>query len=175
MLMGERVILAPLMEADSATLFSWINDREQVILNSSFRPIHEGSHRDWYERVQRTGDIVVFAIRARETNKLIGTCQLHSIQSVHRCAELQIRIGRIGDRGKGCGTEATRLLVDFAFTDLNLHRVQLHVRADNVAAIRVYEKAGFTREGLMKEAAYIDGRYVDLFIMAVLRGKHADA
>jgi RimJ/RimL family protein N-acetyltransferase len=55
-----------------------------------------------------------------------------------------------------------------AFGDLNLHRVYLSVLSSNTAAIRTYEKAGFRREGLAREAAYKRGRYEDLVEMAIL-------
>ena len=101
-----------------------------------------------------------------KTKKLIGTCQLHSISAVHRHAELQIRIGDVKQRGHGYGTDAVQLLLKFGFDDLNLHRIFLHVFADNKAAVRTYEKCGFKREGILRHAAHIDGRYVDDVLMA---------
>jgi len=88
-------------------------------------------------------------------------------------AELQIRIGDAADRGRGVGSEAVGLLLRFAFDDLNLQRVQLHVFADNAAAIRVYEKAGFVREGVLRQAAHIGGKYVDVVLMGILREDYA--
>ena len=64
------------------------------------------------------------------------------------------------------------LLLNFAFKDLNLHRVYLHVFATNSAAIRAYEKAGFVYEGKLRSAAHIDGAYVDVVIMSVLREEY---
>ena len=69
--------------------------------------------------------------------------------------------------------EAVRLLLDFAFRDLNLHRVYLHVFDTNAAAIRIYEKVGFVREGVLRQAAHIDGRYVDVMVMSILREEYA--
>ncbi len=113
---------------------------------------------------------MIFGIRLLEGGSLIGTCQLHAIDPIHRTAELQIRIAP-SHHGQGYGTEAVGLLLDHAFKDLNLHRVQLHVFATNARAIRVYEKAGFAREGVLLEAAYIDGKYVDVVVMGVLRAR----
>jgi RimJ/RimL family protein N-acetyltransferase len=161
------VALTPLAADDLPELFAWINDREQVLFNAAYRPVGESQHREWFESVQKRADTVIFAIR--RAGRLIGTCQLHSISPVHRSAELQVRLGRASQRGKGYGTEAVRLLVEFAFDDLNLRSVYLHVFADNRAAIRAYEKAGFEREGLLREAAHVGGRYVDVVVMAVLR------
>lgn len=164
-----RVTLGPLSAADLPLLFAWINEREQVLLNAPYKPVHEGQHQAWFAAIQQRDDAVIFAIRLPESDKLIGTCQLHSISSVHRSAELQIRLGDVAERGHGYGTEAVRLLLDFAFKDLNLHRVYLHVFATNRPAIRVYEKVGFVREGTLRQAAHIDGRYEDVLVMGILR------
>lgn len=170
-----RICLTPLHDEDAPLMFAWINDRELRRLNGPYRPVHPGEHRAWFDGVQRRSDLVIFGIRLREADRLIGTCQLHDIHSVHRSAELQIRIGDAENRGKGYGTEAARLLLDFAFGDLNLRRVQLHAFVDNTAALRCYEKVGFVREGLLRQAAYVDGRYVDVVTMGLLREGHADA
>ncbi|MCK4394325.1 GNAT family N-acetyltransferase [Candidatus Bipolaricaulota bacterium] len=174
MLKSAHVALTPLMLADMSVMFDWINDREQVLFNAPYKPVSEGQHQAWFEAIQQRNDVVIFAIRLLETDKLIGSCQLHSINYVHRSAELQIRIGKVSKRGQGCGTEAVHLLLDFAFKDLNLQRVYLHVFSKNAAAIRVYEKAGFVREGVLRQAAHIDGRYVDAIVMGILREEYAE-
>jgi RimJ/RimL family protein N-acetyltransferase len=172
-LKSSRIALQPLRLADLPVLFDWINDREQVLFNAPYKPVSEYQHRAWLEAVQQRTDLAIFGIRLLETDKLIGTCRLHSIDAVHRSAELQIRLGDVAARGVGCGTEAVTLLLQFAFRDLNLHRVVLHVFSSNAAAIRVYEKAGFRREGVLRKAAHIDGEYVDVLIMGILRDEYA--
>jgi RimJ/RimL family protein N-acetyltransferase len=161
--------LGPLSDADSETLWRWINDREQVLFNAPYRPVHEAAHREWFGSALKRPDAAIFAIRTIEESRLIGVCQLHSIHPVHRSAELQIRIGDEAWRGKGCGREAVQLLLTTGFHDLNLHRIYLHVLVGNSVAVRLYEKLGFVREGLLREAAHIDGRYQDLLVMGILR------
>jgi RimJ/RimL family protein N-acetyltransferase len=172
MLKGDNVYLAPLMADDMATMLKWINDREEVLFNASYKPVSESMHRAWFESVQNRSDLVIFGIRLGKTAELIGSCQLRHINPVHGTAELQIRIGKVDERGHGHGTEAVRLLLDFAFQDMNLQRVYLHVFATNPRALRVYEKIGFAREGLLRRAAYIDGQYVDVIVMGILKPEH---
>lgn len=160
--------LTPLQESDLPVLYRWINDREQVLLNGPYRPISPAQHQRWFEDIQRQTDVVIFAIRLQPSQELIGSCQLRGINLVHRTAELQIRIGDVSARGRGYGTEAVQRLVAFGFRDLNLHRISLTVFSHNAAAQRVYEKAGFVREGLLKQAAFIDGNHVDLVVMAIV-------
>lgn len=163
------IMLTPLTQDDLHTMLAWVNNREQRILNASYTPVHESQHRAWFDAIQQRQDTVIFGIRISDSSKLIGTCQLHSIHMIHRTAELQIRIGEIAERGHGYGTQAICKLLDFAFKDLNLNRVYLHVFASNESAIRAYEKTGFVREGSLRQHAHIDGKHVDVIVMGILR------
>jgi RimJ/RimL family protein N-acetyltransferase len=175
MLKPRDVSLMPVTMHDLPVLFEWINEREQVIFNAPYKPVDELQHQRWFESIQGRNDIVVFGIRELATGGLIGSCQLHHIHQVHRSAELQIRLGDVTKRGRGYGSQAVRLLLTFAFRDLNLHRVYLHVFSTNNVAIHLYQKVGFVQEGLLREAAYIDGQYCDVVIMGLLISEFNDA
>ena len=95
--------------------------------------------------------------------------QINGINSVHRSAELGIRIGEEKNRGQGYGKEALRLAVDFCWNHLNLNRVQLVVFKHNDRAIGAYKAVGFRKEGLLRKAAFIGGGWVDVIVMAALR------
>ena len=166
-----RVSLRPIRRDDKTILYRWITDRELLILNAPYFPVGEGAHEEWFESMLRgRNDTVFFVIEDIETSQAIGTCQLLNINWVHRNAELQIRIGEPAFHGKGYGSEAIQQLVDFGFRDLHLHRIFLHVFVSNTRAIKAYEKCGFAHEGVLREAAYIDGKYLDVQIMSILRG-----
>jgi RimJ/RimL family protein N-acetyltransferase len=171
----DSVTLGPLLDGDLPVLFRWINEPEQVHWNSAYRPVSETDHQEWFESIRKRSDVAIFAIRSVPENRLIGSCQLRNIDPVHRSAELQIRIGEVDQRGHGHGTEAVRQLVRFGFHDLNLRRIYLHVFAHNTAAIRTYERIGFRQEGVLREAAHIDGRYVDVVAMGILRAEFHEA
>lgn len=164
-----RIALSPITMADAPTLFRWINDRRLVLFNSAFQPIHEPTHRAWLAGLASRTDLVAFAVRSHPGRRLLGVCQLTGISAVHRRAELQIRMGDDRTRGRGLGLQAVRLLLEFAFRDLNLHRVSLEVFADNRRAITTYERAGFRHEGTLRQAAFLDGRFVDVQVMGILR------
>lgn len=169
MLQTNNVLLRSLTKEDLPQLFIWINDRTQVLWNSPYKPVHEIEHHKWFESSMLRNDLKIFAIEKKLTNQLIGSCQLHNIHPIHRSAELQIRLGNVDERGKGYGTEAVKLLLQFGFIDLNLHRIYLHVKDNNPAAIRIYEKCGFQIEGILRQAAFIDGEYVNLQVMGILQ------
>lgn len=161
------VSLSSIRAEDSETLFRWINAPEVVRFNAPYRPVHWANHEDWIRSIGKATNKAVFAIRI--SGRLVGVVQLIDIDAIHRSAELTIRIGEEVDRGKGVGTEALKLAIDHAWRDLNLHRVWLRVFENNARAIQSYKKAGFKEEGLMRDAAHIDGRYIGLVIMATLR------
>jgi diamine N-acetyltransferase len=169
MLRDADVALVPVEKADLPTLFTWINDRDLVLLSAPYRPISGLRHELWFEGLLSREDVHLFGIRHLVSGRLVGSCQLLGIHPIHRHAELQVRIGDPDARGRGYGTQAVGLLVKFGFTDLNLHRISLHVFAENAAAIRTYQKSGFRREGVLRDGAYINGNYVDIVIMSILK------
>jgi RimJ/RimL family protein N-acetyltransferase len=169
MLTGDNVRLGPVTEEDLPVLHRWINDRDLVGLSARYRPVHFDDHESWWRAISADTSVVLFAIRLREDDTLVGTCQLNAIDLARGTADLQIRIGEAHARGRGLGSEAVRLLLVHAFDDLGLHRVGLHVLASNRVAIAVYERAGFVREGVLREATFRDGDREDIVLMSVLR------
>jgi RimJ/RimL family protein N-acetyltransferase len=143
---GDLVLLRPLAEADSDTLYHWINDRKSVELSAPFRPVGRDEHDRWFDAVRRREDVEIYAIEDGE-GRLVGSCQLHSIDHRVGSAELQIRIGEPDARGRGLGTDAVRLLLRRAFDGLGLERVRLHVFETNERARATYSRSGFLEVG----------------------------
>lgn len=164
-----RVELRSLRQEDSEVLFRWINLRELVTLSAPFRPVAREEHDAWFREIRERDDVRIFGIRRCDDDVLIGSCQLHSIHPTHQNAELQIRIAPEDQRGLGLGAEALRALLAFGFGDMSLHRIFLHVFASNKAAIAAYQRVGFRHEGTLREAALIEGRWVDVLLMAILQ------
>lgn len=175
MIEGKLVLLTELRDEDSRLLFQWINSPEIVHFSAPYTPIHSPNHQAWFDAVTKATDRVIFAIRTVSECSLIGMVQLIGIHPIHRSAELVIRIGDEARRNEGRGSEAVKLITDFAFKHRNLQRVWLRVFADNSRAIRAYEKAGFKVEGTMVHACFIDGRWRDETIMATLRDAESAA
>jgi RimJ/RimL family protein N-acetyltransferase len=168
-LTGSKVTLGPLVATDCMPLFRWFNDSETARLDLAYRPIDWGSHKAWFDSVGRDPSKVLFAIRKNGDTALVGVVTIAQIHTVHRSAEIGVRIGEERDRGRGFGGEALALTVDFCWDSLNLQRAWLHTFKHNERAIRTYTRAGFKKEGLLRHAAYIDGQWVDVVIMAKLR------
>jgi ribosomal-protein-alanine N-acetyltransferase len=170
MLLGSRISLGPFVPEDSAAVFCWMNDVASARLDFAYRPVDMMAHQQWWSGLGKDPTKVLFALRkTSDPGIIIGFVQIANINAVHRSAELGIRIGDEKNRGQGYGKEALRLAVDFCWNHLNLNRVQLVVFKHNNRAIGAYSAAGFRKEGRLKKAAFIDGEWVDLILMATCR------
>lgn len=169
MLMTSRITIGPLVPEDFAPVFCWLNDVAAARLDLAYRPVDMMTHQQWWQSLGKDSTKVVFAIRKTTDPTIIGYVQITGINSVHRSAEIGIRIGEEGNRGQGYGKEALRLALEFCWNHLNLNRVQLIVFQHNDRAVRAYKAVGFRKEGLLKKAAFIGGNWVDLILMAALR------
>jgi UDP-4-amino-4,6-dideoxy-N-acetyl-beta-L-altrosamine N-acetyltransferase len=167
MLHGRITRLRRIEREDIPTFVRWFSDpevREFLLLN---RPISIAEEEQWFEAQLRSHDSEVFAIETTD-GVHIGNTGLHDINWLHRNAELGIVIGEKQHWGKGYGSDATRVLLRFAFDEMNLHRIQLTVYEDNSRAIRAYEKCGFCQEGRLRDAIFRKGRYYDMLLMSIL-------
>jgi [ribosomal protein S5]-alanine N-acetyltransferase len=156
--------------------YRWMNDPE-VIKYLGMRParLSRDEIQSYLEQCAKSGaEMVEFAIETKDSRH-IGGCTLRSFQHTARSAEIAIAIGEADYRGKGYGTEIIRLMVQIAFDDFNLNRVWLYAYESNAAAVRTYEKAGFVKEGLMREYAYLAGTYHNAHVMAILRSEYESA
>ena len=91
---------------------------------------------------------------------------------VNRNANMRIAIGSDEHLGMGYGPDAMRLLLEYAYGNLNLHRIELQVFDFNQRAIKAYEKVGFKREGVQRDALYYEHRYYDSIIMSMLEDEY---
>lgn len=170
---GEKVYLGQLRRDLVPVYRRWINDLNVAttlaIINEHGLPMTDQDEEDWFEAARKNKANVMFTIYERETGKPVGNVGLSGVRSLNRSAELGIVIGERAAHGKGYGTEATRLILDYGFTLLGLNHVWLKCVAFNHAALRVYEKAGFREAGRLREAWQFDGRFHDVVLMDILR------
>jgi RimJ/RimL family protein N-acetyltransferase len=168
MLKAQDIALAAIRQDDQELLYQWLNEPELVRLLTSYRPIDPNSFSSWFTNIGRDGSIL-FGIRYLPENKLIGTLHFTAINNIHRSSEIAIKIGDLQHRKKGYGRQALSLAVQFAWEDLNLHRLALTVYHDNEPAIKAYQAVGFELEGRLRRAIHVKGTWKDLLIMSILR------
>ncbi len=170
---GNLVRLAPITRDDVALFARWFSDVEflRYISPVVLRLASYDDEMDWYESMRKDKDLFTFGVRTVAEDQLIGNCSLGVTNWRNRSAGFGIAIGDKSYWGRGYGTEATSLLVEYGFVELNLNRIELEVYDFNMRAIRAYEKVGFAREGTRRQAIFRDGRYCDSHIMALLRAE----
>lgn len=100
--------------------------------------------------------------------QIIGESVINEIDWDLRCANFRIGIFHSTQRGKGIGTWATEVTRDFAFEQLKLHRLELDVYSFNPRAEKIYLKAGFEREGILRDAILDGDKFADDILMAML-------
>lgn len=165
---GEKVCLRMMTEEDTDLIVAWRNKdfvRERFIYQ---KPFTREGHLQWMETQIKTGHVVQMMICLMQDGCAVGSVYFHDIDREHRKAEYGIFIGEEEALGKGIGTEAAYLALDYAFHELSLHRVMLRVLADNVRARRSYAHAGFVEEAYLHEDVFIQGSFRDVVLMAAL-------
>ena len=170
MFYGDRVRLTALRPEDASTMAHWYEDGEfgRLFDAKPAYPRTENSVTKWLDGVERDHDGFALAIRLLYSDDMIGYVDISGIQWTHGCGWLAVGIGNPAHRNKGFGTEAMDLTLRFAFHELNLHRLQLTVFGYNEAAIRLYERIGFTKEGAFREYLLRDGKRYDMLIYGML-------
>jgi diamine N-acetyltransferase len=166
---GELVSLGPLRREAIHQYVRWMNDFSTTrTLAIQPRPMTLEQETAWYEQAATNEQEHNFSIFERSSGRLIGNCGMFNIVLPHRRAEVGIVIGESDARGRGYGTEAMRLLLDYAFTAAGMHSVMLWVYEFNPAARRCYEKVGFREIGRRRESRWLNGRFWDEIAMDIL-------
>ena len=166
---GERVALGPLRR-DLLPLYQrWMNDPAVVrTLGEGLRPLLLEDEQQWYERSVGATNDMVFLIYVRAGWRPIGTTAIVGIDQRHGTANFGIMIGEKDCWDQGYGTEATRLILDYAFNVLGLHNVMLFVYDYNRRGVRAYEKAGFKVIGRRRQALRLGNSRHDVILMDAL-------
>lgn len=165
---GELVALGPIRRDLLPIYQRWINDFETARnLALAPSPITLEAEEAWFNGAA-TSDIATFTIYERSTWRPIGNADLRDIDYRNRSAGFGIMIGEASYRGKGYGTETTRLMLDYAFSALGLHNVMLSVYEFNLAGRRAYNKAGFKEIGRRRQCRAFAGRLWDEIYMDCL-------
>src|SRR5258708_14019069 len=170
-IIGEKVALGPTHKGMIPFFEKWDNDFDVSIMSGdALRPVTREVIEANYERHSKEdqGHVVDFAIYEYATMRLIGATSLRHIVFVHGNADFGIYIGEKDCWGRGYGTEATILMLDYGFTILGLHNILLSTYGYNERAIRAYTRAGFREMGRWREAARVGDRRYDIVFMDCL-------
>jgi ribosomal-protein-alanine N-acetyltransferase len=163
-LVGAKVRLRAIEPEDVPMLHQWINQSPARDWLMTRLPLSRENERAWAASAAVSPATPTFVVQTR-TGKDIGVIGL----TLHGArAELGIALHEPRYWSGGYGTDAVQTLVDGAFRALPLLRIELIVFPDNVRAIRCYEKARFSKEGVLRAREYRRGKYQDVVIMSIL-------
>ena len=172
MLRGELVGLRARLPADVPVLEAELQDDVVTMTRSYGRPwwpVSPGTEASRYRITEPDDKRAPFSVVELATDTLAGIAVLNDIDTHHRSAHVGVLL-RPAFRGKGLGTDVVRVLCHYGFTVLGLHRLAMDTLADNHAMIAAAERAGFRREGVLREDSWTLGSFVDRVEFARLAG-----
>lgn len=166
--------LRELERKDMPIVNSWRSDPELIRnLGSPFRYINPDVDEKFFDNyMANRGNTVRCAIVSDTSDVIMGLITLANINQFNQSAVLHIMIGEKSNQEKGLGTFAVTAMLEHAFYNLNLRRIELDVLAYNERAIHLYEKVGFKREGTKRKAVYKNGEFVDMHFYALLKDEY---
>ncbi|MFC1760453.1 GNAT family N-acetyltransferase [Planctomycetota bacterium] len=173
---GKGIYLRELRESDlEGNWYNWFNDAKVTTFqNKKIFPNTKQKQRKYFERLNASTEDVVFAIVESETKKHIGNVGLHHIDWVHRSAELGIVIGDISCWGRKYGQQAWRLITEYGFNTLNLHRLYAIIMTENHVSVKCAEASRFRREGKISSYFFKNGEYKDVYYYNAVNGERQD-
>ena len=131
--------------------------------------VSEAREKKWIEDTIFHSADIKLAVCLTDNNLHIGNVYLTDINYVNRTAESHILIGNKDYWGQGYAREALLQILHYGFEERGLNRVYAHINADNAASLRMHEKCGYTREGILRQAVFKNGRFKDVVVMSILK------
>lgn len=172
LLEGSRVYLRPINVEDTELYYNTLFHQEVRRLTGTQRSFTKEQIARYIEGKGQDSSSLLLLIALQEDDRVIGDIALQDMDSLNRSANIRIAINEQGDQGKGYGTEALVLMLDYGFGICNLHRIELNVFDFNEKAIRCYEKVGFKREGVQRDALFYNHQYHDSILMSMLQHEY---
>lgn len=171
---GELVGLREYRQSDIELAYKYMNDLD-VLLNLSFDipyPMTLEREQEWFDSQLKNNDTYNFAIESLEDSIYIGGCGINKYDWKNGTAEVGIFIGNQQFRGRGYGTDAMKVLIDFIFQHTNINRIQLSTFSFNERAYKSYLKCGFKEEGRLRQRIFRYGEYHDEILLGLLREEY---
>lgn len=181
MLRGKKVLLRPVRRSDIQYFLKWFNDPEVIQYLNLYLPMTEMAEEKFIEELgaSRAQNTVMFVIEAIEGDsskpfdaaqgKPIGNTSLVNISARDHNATFGIAIGEKDYWSKGYGTEAARLIINYGFEQLNLHRINSGAFAFNERSLKMHKRVGFKEEGRQREYIFKNGKFHDHVLFGMLR------
>jgi len=168
MLESKNVRLRQIEASDLLKLRNWRNSPCIRAYTRGYRPLNMLNQTNWLESLSADQLNIMFAIEKKFDRELIGCCGLTNINWKEGHGEVSIYIGEKKWQSKGYASDALRLLLEYGFKELRLHRIYGIIFEYNDASIKFFEKNGFEFEGRHREARFWDGKFYDELVYGIL-------
>jgi RimJ/RimL family protein N-acetyltransferase len=167
-IVGERMVLRPLVASDAESMWLDLHDDEANRLTGTHGGITRDQVDDWCATRQGEDDRLDLAAVDGTTGEWLGEVVINEWDPDNSSCSFRIALSASA-RGRGLGIEATLLIVDYVFNELPVNRLELEVFAFNPRAMAVYKRVGFRTEGCRRQALHWDGEFVDAIMMSIVR------
>ena len=174
---GQNIRLRSLELKDAKAVNKVYNFLEARRFLDDISPLSQEDTEQWIRRTWETRkkhQNFFFAIELIKNKRLLGICGLFGVRKINRKAEVMMTIFEEAQRGKGYGNEALKLLLNYGFNQLNLHRIILFTHEINKRAQQIYEKIGFKPGGRRRQASFFEGAYHDILLYDMLESEFKD-
>jgi len=163
--------LKALESKDVDLFYNWINDDEVIRYSLSIfqKLFSKAEIEQWYEKLLNDSKNLNLGLYLKENGCLIGYAGICNISKMNKSGEYFIFIGDKTQWGRGISTEVTKNIVKIGFDELDLHRIYLSVSEPNIGGLKSYKKAGFKEEGILRDAAFREGRFHNKIVMSILK------
>lgn len=165
MLYGKKIDCIPLGQKDSEFVLSLRNLPEIAQELFSDAPTYDFIHQKWLSSFESSN--LYFIITEKDLSK-VGVINFTNVSYRHQKGEYGVAI-LPGYQGKGYAYEASMLMISYIFINLPIQKIYLRVFSENLSAIRLYQKLGFQREGLLVKEFLKGGIYRDVVVMALFK------
>lgn len=166
-IINDLLVLRKPEQDDAEILYKLKNDQETNDMLGGFTTGYDKEGiKNWISFHNNATDECLYLIQEKLSGKVVGHVGLYNIDHRVRKAEYAIMIADKNSRGKGYGSICTDFMLDFGFNQLNLNRIELSLLSTNTLAYHLYQKKGFVEEGLLKQAQFKNGSYIDVILMA---------
>ena len=168
---GERIDLVAGNSKWANLVCKWMNDPKVRHYSRNMWPLTLEDVKKWFEPPpdRQMREFIVFTVYHKEAKRPIGSIGFNQTNWVSRNANIFLTIGEPEFWGKGIAGEASKLMINYGFTELNFHKIFASVFTPNSRSLRAAEKLGFEKEGVLKEEMYVDGQYHDIHKFALFK------
>ncbi|WP_404457252.1 GNAT family N-acetyltransferase [Oceanobacillus kapialis] len=167
----ERLILRKVMKTDAASMLTYLSDKDVMEYYGlePFKTEEEAlSEVAWYDEIFTEGIGIRWGITLKGLDKVIGTCGFLNMVKQHS----RTQIGYELDKqywGKGIAREAMEAVLRYGFYEMKLHRIEALIEPPNTSSIKLVERNGFMREGLLRDYEFNGKTFDDLYMYSLLR------